>query len=67
MKKNTFLIISTRSRAWKGVSGGKKKRKLFLIVEERIVTGDKDFKFFMIERRDLLGEEMIAMYFCSNF
>jgi len=67
MKKNTFLIIFTRSIAWKGVSGGKKKRKLFLTVEERIVTGNKDFKFFLKERRDLLGEETIAMYFCSDF
>jgi hypothetical protein len=47
MKKNTFLLIrSTRSRAWKGVSGRKKKGKLFLTVEERIVAGDKDLKFF---------------------
>jgi len=47
MKKNTFLLIrSTRSRAWKGVSGREKKGKLFLTVEERIVAGDKDLKFF---------------------
>ena len=46
-EKNTFLLIrSTRSRAWKGVSGRKKKGKLFFTVEERIVIGDKDLKFF---------------------